>query len=73
MCNHNVEDRELLAINLALEEWWYWLEGATHMFIIFIWSIFTLPSISTHAKPDGFSLTGIHFHTCHCDSQNLCT
>lgn len=26
---------ELLAIKVALEEWWHWLEGARHLFIVF--------------------------------------
>lgn len=28
--NHNVGDHELLAIKLALEEWYHWLEGALY-------------------------------------------
>lgn len=27
---------ELLAVVLALQEWWHWLEGAAHPFIIWI-------------------------------------
>ncbi|KAK3555441.1 hypothetical protein QTP86_016104 [Hemibagrus guttatus] len=30
--NNHVRDRELLAVKLALEEWWHWLEGAKHPF-----------------------------------------
>lgn len=33
--NHDMGNRELLAVKLALEEWWHWLEGATHSFVIF--------------------------------------
>ncbi|KAI4887112.1 hypothetical protein NFI96_003142 [Prochilodus magdalenae] len=32
--NYDVGDRELLAIKLALEEWWHWLEGAEHPFVV---------------------------------------
>ncbi|KAI2666700.1 Transposon Tf2-6 polyprotein [Labeo rohita] len=32
--NYDVGNRELLAIKLALEEWWHWLEGAKHPFTI---------------------------------------
>ncbi|KAL0200281.1 hypothetical protein M9458_003468, partial [Cirrhinus mrigala] len=32
--NYDVENRELLAIKLALEEWRHWLEGAVHPFTI---------------------------------------
>lgn len=32
--NYNVRDRELLAIKLALEEWWHWLEGAEHPVLV---------------------------------------
>lgn len=28
--NYDVVNRELLAMNLALEEWRHWLKGATH-------------------------------------------
>ncbi|KAL0185591.1 hypothetical protein M9458_017261, partial [Cirrhinus mrigala] len=28
--NYDVGNRELLAIKLALEEWWHWLEGSQH-------------------------------------------
>ncbi len=28
--NYDIGNRELLAIKLALEEWWHWLEGAQH-------------------------------------------
>ncbi|KAL0163553.1 hypothetical protein M9458_039306, partial [Cirrhinus mrigala] len=30
--NYDIGNRELLAIKLALEEWWHWLEGAIHPF-----------------------------------------
>ncbi len=30
--NYDVGNRELLAIKLALEEWWHWLEGAQYPF-----------------------------------------
>ncbi|CAJ0922029.1 unnamed protein product, partial [Ranitomeya imitator] len=33
--NYSIGDKELLAIRLALEEWWYLLEGALHRFIIY--------------------------------------
>lgn len=32
--NYYVGDHKLLSIKLALEEWQYWLEGATYLFII---------------------------------------
>ncbi len=32
--NYDVGNRELLAIKLALEEWWHWLEGAQHPFVV---------------------------------------
>ncbi|KAK3506929.1 hypothetical protein QTP70_031209 [Hemibagrus guttatus] len=30
--NYDIGNRELLAIKLALEEWWHWLEGFNHPF-----------------------------------------
>lgn len=33
--SYDIRDRELLAMKLALEEWRYWLEGATFPFTIF--------------------------------------
>ncbi|KAL0150778.1 hypothetical protein M9458_053936, partial [Cirrhinus mrigala] len=30
--NYDIGNQELLAIKLALEEWWHWLEGAKHLF-----------------------------------------
>ncbi len=30
--NYDIGNRELLAIKLALEEWWHWLEGSQHPF-----------------------------------------
>ncbi|KAK3521914.1 hypothetical protein QTP70_020023 [Hemibagrus guttatus] len=30
--NYDIGHRELLAIKLALEEWWHWLEGVNHLF-----------------------------------------
>lgn len=32
--NNNVENRKLLAIEVALEDWKHWLEGAEHPFLI---------------------------------------
>ena len=32
--NYVVGNRELLAVKLALEEWWHWLEGADQPFIV---------------------------------------
>ncbi|KAL0147003.1 hypothetical protein M9458_057527, partial [Cirrhinus mrigala] len=32
--NYDVGNSELLAIKLALEEWWHWLEGAKHPFTV---------------------------------------
>ena len=32
--NYNVGNRELLAVKLALEEWWHWLEGSEHPFMV---------------------------------------
>lgn len=32
--NYYIRDWELLAVKLALEEWWHWLEGAEHPFIV---------------------------------------
>lgn len=32
--NYDVGDQELLAIKLALEEWSYWLEEASHLFLV---------------------------------------
>uniref|UniRef100_A0A9J8BTX3 ribonuclease H n=1 Tax=Cyprinus carpio carpio TaxID=630221 RepID=A0A9J8BTX3_CYPCA len=32
--NYDIGNRELLAINLALEEWRHWLEGAKHPFLV---------------------------------------
>ncbi len=32
--NYDIGNCELLAIKLALEEWWHWLEGANHPFIV---------------------------------------
>lgn len=32
--NYSVDDRELLAVKLALEEWRHWLEGAVHPFLV---------------------------------------
>lgn len=32
--NYNVENRELLAMKAALEEWRHWLEGAKHKFTV---------------------------------------
>ncbi len=32
--NYDVGNRELLAMKLALEEWWHWLEGTTHPFTV---------------------------------------
>lgn len=34
--NYDVGDRELLAVKLALEEWWHLLEGAEHPVVIWI-------------------------------------
>lgn len=33
-CNYDVENCELLAVKLALEEWWHLLEGAEQPFIV---------------------------------------
>ena len=33
-CNHDVGNRELLAVKLALEEWRHWLEGAEQPFVV---------------------------------------
>ena len=32
--NYDVDNRELLAVKIALEEWRHWLEGAQHPFIV---------------------------------------
>lgn len=32
--NYDVDDRELLAVKLALEEWCHWLKGLEHPFIV---------------------------------------
>lgn len=32
--NYNIEERELLEVKLALEEWRHWLEGAAHPFLV---------------------------------------
>ena len=32
--NYDVGNRELLAVNLALEEWRHWLEGTEQLFIV---------------------------------------
>lgn len=32
--NYDIGNRELLAINLTLEEWRHWLEGANHPFVL---------------------------------------
>ncbi|KAK3521961.1 hypothetical protein QTP70_020459 [Hemibagrus guttatus] len=32
--NYDVGNRELLSIKAALEEWWHWLEGARHPFLV---------------------------------------
>ncbi len=32
--NYDIGNHELLAITLALEEWWHWLEGANHPFTV---------------------------------------
>lgn len=32
--NYDTENRELLAVKLALEEWRHWLKGAVHPFIV---------------------------------------
>ncbi|KAL0159426.1 hypothetical protein M9458_043151, partial [Cirrhinus mrigala] len=34
--NYDIGNQELLAINMALEEWRHWLEGAKHPFIIWM-------------------------------------
>lgn len=33
--NYDVGNRDLLAVNLALDEWRHWLEGAKHPFTVF--------------------------------------
>lgn len=33
--NYDVRNWKHLAIKLALEEWWYWLEGAHHPFVVY--------------------------------------
>ncbi|KAK1787470.1 hypothetical protein P4O66_002945 [Electrophorus voltai] len=33
--NYDVENRELLAVKLALEQWRHWLEGAEHPFLVY--------------------------------------
>ena len=32
--HHDVGNRELLAVKLALEEWRHWLEGVQHLFMV---------------------------------------
>lgn len=32
--NYDIGNRELLAVKLALEEWWYWLEGTKEPFMV---------------------------------------
>ncbi|KAI4879276.1 hypothetical protein NFI96_004803 [Prochilodus magdalenae] len=32
--NYSIEDKELLAVKLAFEEWRHWLEGAQHPFLV---------------------------------------
>ncbi len=32
--SYNVGNRELLAVKVALEEWWHWVEGAEQPFLV---------------------------------------
>lgn len=31
--NYDLDDQELLAVRLALEEWWHWLVGPSQSFL----------------------------------------
>lgn len=32
--NYDIGNRELLTVKSALKEWWHWLEGSLHPFIV---------------------------------------
>ncbi len=55
--NHDISNRELLAIKLALEEWRHWLEDAPHPFSLMTKTCSTYEMLrdSTHARPAGAS------------------
>lgn len=50
--NYDTEDWELLAIKLALEEWWQWLVGTKHPFIVWTWLL-----TAGHNSPLAFGQT----------------
>jgi hypothetical protein len=58
--NYDVGNREPKAVNMALEEWRHWLQGAEQPFLVWTnqtktWRISVRPSASTPGKPGGSS------------------